>query len=898
VSLTPGTRLGSYEVAAQIGAGGMGEVYRARDAKLDRHVALKVLPAALAQDPERLARFEREARTLAQLNHPNIGAIYGVEDSTATKALVMELVDGPTLADRIAQAPVPVDEALPIVRQLADALEAAHEQGIIHRDLKPANIKVRPDGTVKVLDFGLAKALDPAGAAAMAGVSQLATITTPAMTQAGVILGTAAYMSPEQARGKPLDRRTDLWAFGCVLYEMLTGHRAFDGETVTDVLGAVLRAEPDWQRLPPETPPAITTLIRRCLRKDARQRLADASTIRLEIDDAIAAPGLENGASSAARVAPTSSGARQISLAAAAALGAAIAVAAATAGVMWQGRAPERPAGTLARVTVPLPSDTTLATGPAIALAPDGSTLAFAATRNGIAELYVRRLAESEPRVIKDSRGAAAPFFSPDSEWVGFFVGAAMKRVSMKTGVMTTIAESALPAAEWGPGDRIINIAEGGALLVIPAAGGAPQRVRLKGLSEAASIRSASWLPGGQAVLVAASFTPTPSGDTAVAVVTLDTGDVKILVERGSNPLYLSTGHVVFVEDGTLKAVGFNPSTRDISGVPVEVLPGVRQQTYTQTAAFSCSATGTCAYIAGGTTRSRTIVMVDRSGTSRPLGVPRNSYAHPRFSPSGDRLAWWIEQRDCELETYDLARGTVERLKPVTDSHYPTWMPDGRSISLTGRRDASPYGLYSVATDGSGKVQTILADSHKLTPNASMSWTPDRVLVFVDKGDLWVLRPGDSEPTVLERTPGREVTPAFSHDGRWLAYASDEGGKVDVYVRPFPGAGEKFVISNGGGTEPVWARSGRELFFRNGDRFMVVDVGTGSAFSAGRPRLMFTMHTQSSLGRTSYDVSPDGQTFVMTDSGEEDRAAEQVMLLQNWFGELKRLTSSTSAGSN
>jgi serine/threonine-protein kinase len=890
VSLAPGTRLGSYDVTAQIGAGGMGEVYRARDSKLDRDVALKVLPAALAQDPERLARFEREARTLAQLNHPNIAAIYGVEDSTATKALVMELVEGPTLADRIALGPLPLDEALPILRQLAEALETAHEQGIVHRDLKPANIKVRADGTVKVLDFGLAKALEPAGAAAGAGVSQFATITTPAMTQAGVILGTAAYMSPEQARGKPVDRRTDIWAIGCVLYEMLSGQRPFEGETVSDVLSAVLRAEPDWSRVPATTPPAISTLMRRCLRKETRQRLADASSIRLEIDDA-----------PAAATAPARSGSRPLTLRTAVLVAAVAAIAAAAASDWWRSRGATPAAVPFARVAVPLPSGTELRPGASAVVSPDGSTLAFVADRDGIADLYLRRLADAEARVVKDTRGAAAPFFSPDSETVAFFVGNTLKRLSTKTGVITTIASSLLPIGDWAPDGRIISVAAGerprpnatATLAVIPAGGGEPRLVKLKSAPDTALVRFVSWLPGGTSVLVA---TADEANDTSVKVVSLESGESRTLLERGASPRYLPTGHLVFIEEGVLKAVPFSPSTLDIGGEPVDVLSGVRQQTFNLTGAFSCSSAGSCAYAAGGTTRSRTVVTIDRAGTQRALGRPPNSYTNPRFSPSGDRILWWIEQRDCEIEVFDVARESIVRLKPAIDSHFPTWTPDGREISFDARNEQQgAYALYTVAADGSGKAQPLLSMPSGLTPLASMSWSPQRVLVFNYQGDLWTMRRGDTEPKRIEETRASELTPVFSPDGRWIAYTSEDDGTFDVYVRPFPGPGERHVISAGGGTEPVWARNGRELFFRNGDRYMVVDISTIPTFTASRPRLMFTVRTPNAPGRTGYDVSPDGQTFVMTDPGEDERAAGQVMLLQNWFEELKRLAP-TPAG--
>jgi serine/threonine-protein kinase len=878
----------------------MGAVYRATDTSLGRQVAIKVLPDALANDPERLTRFEREAKTLAALNHPNIAAIYGFERSSGTQALVMELVEGDDLSQRIARGPIPLDDALPIARQIAEALEAAHEQDIVHRDLKPANIKVRADGTVKVLDFGLAKALEPPDASATVNVSQLATVTTPAMTEAGIILGTAAYMSPEQARGRPVDRRADTWALGCVLYEMLSGQRAFEGETIADVLGAVLRAEPDWSRIPQTTPAAITTLIRRCLRKDVRQRLADAGAIRLEIDDAAAALGRPADALAAAP--PASPASRRISLPAAVAIATAMAVLAATAGYWWQGRGLPRTTGSFARVSIPIPFGTELTTGASVALSPDGGILAFVAARDGISELYLRRLAEPDAHVVTDTRGATAPFFSPDSEWVAFVADGRLKKVSTKTGVMTSVTDSAFAGvvtgtADWASDDRIVAIDRGATLAVIPAGGGPAQRVSLKSTSDRAAIRSVSWLPGGTAVLVGVSPPNSPTGDLSVMIVSLDTGETRTVVERGASPRYLQTGHLVFVQDGTLKAVSFNPSTLEVGGTPVDVLSGVRQQTFNMHAIFSCSEAGSCAYIAGGTAKSRTILSVDRTGTARPLGVPPNSYTHPRFSPSGDQLAWWVEQLECEIEIYDIARGTTVRMKPTGDSHFPTWTPDGRAISFAGRR-TSGYSIFSIAADGSGTARPLTPTSLTLDAITPFSWTPEGALVFATKGDLWVVDGAEAEPRVLEETAGNETTPAVSPDGRWLAYASDNAGRLDVYVRPFPGGGERYVISSSGGSEPVWARSGRELFFRSGDRFMVVDIGSGPAFTASRPRLMFTIRTQTSPGRTSYDVSPDGQTFVMTDAGEEERAAQQVTLLQNWFDELARLAPGPATRSN
>jgi serine/threonine-protein kinase len=886
MALSPGTRLGPYEVLAKIGEGGMGEVYRARDKRLDRDVAIKVLPESLASDRDRIARFEREARTLAAFNHPHIAHIHGLEESSGLKALVMELVEGPTLADRIAQGALPVDEAIPVAKQIADALEAAHEQGIIHRDLKPANIKVRPDGAVKVLDFGLAKAMEGPSQGGHSAhdrsvrlqpdLTRSPTITTPAVTQAGFILGTAAYMSPEQARGRPVDKRTDMWAFGCVLYEMLTGARAFSGEDVGEVLAAVIKTEVDWNRLA-HAPMPIQTLVRRCLRKDPRQRLGDAGAVRLELEDALREPDTTVGPSRRWSV---------VSLPLAL-VGGLIAAAAASAITVWL-RPPAAPqaASSLARLTVSLPAGTELADGISVAISPDGTQVAYVASRGGIPQLYLRSLNDFEARPLADTDRAVAPFFSPDGKWLGFFADAKLKKVSTTGGVVVELADAAAlygPGGAWGPGDTIVYPSPDG--LAEIAASGGTSRLLLTPQQRGSNALFPDFLPGGKTLLVSSS-----SGDNAedrsIDLMTISTGERRVLVQRGVMPRYLPTGHLVFLRAGSLMAVPFDVERLEVVGTPVEVLTGIRQDFF---GTFSCSRQGSCVYIPGGSPSQRRLTFVDRTGAPRPLPLPPNNYVNPRFAPSGNKLLFQMGGFRCDVNTYDMVGGTTTRLTSENDNHWPVWAPDGQRIAyISYQGGRSGYRVVARSSTGGGVEERLGPAEFTVSPVTPISLSRDS-LVFADRGDLWSLSLSEnSQPHPFAPSRFNETAPAFSPDGRWLAYVSDESGRLEVYVRPFPGPGEKTPISIGGGSEPVWDRRGRELFFRNGDQMMVVAVNTGPTFSAGRPRLLFTGPYVRTAGRINYDVSPDGENFVMLDSGEESGAATKVNVLLNWYEELKR----------
>jgi serine/threonine protein kinase/Tol biopolymer transport system component len=889
MSLPEGTRLGPYEVLTALGEGGMGAVYRARDTKLQREVAIKVLLPAVAGAPDRLARFRREALLLASLNHPHIAHIYGLEDAPSGQAgeigplLVMEFVDGATLADLIARGPLPMDEALRIAQQVASALEAAHEQGIVHRDLKPANIKVRPDGTVKVLDFGLAKALEPSGAAAQ-GLSMSPTITSPAMTQMGVILGTAAYMSPEQARGRPVDKRADLWAFGCVLYEMLTGAAPFRGEDVTETLAAVVKSDVDWKRLPGATPPAVATLLGRCLRKDPRQRLGDAGAARLEIEDALSAPP--------AREVPTIGTPRFRTWWAGIAVGSLIAVAG-LATALWFGRsAPQSTPAASARLVIPLPADMELVDGASVAISPDGTRLAYVASQGGVSQVYMRSLNAFESRVLAGTKRAAGVFFSPDGQSIGFFADQKLKTMSIDGGVVREVADANTSSSfgSWGPDGTILFRGVRG-LEVVSSSGGAvrpllsPEQVNADGGSG-----YGSFLPDHEAILIGSN----PPGsvttsDASIDLLNLRTGDRKVLIRNGAYARYLDTGHIVFFRDGALMAVPFDAARRELAGSPVQVIGGVRQM-WNGLGAVSCSRTGTCAYAPGSAIGERTVTMVDRAGARRTLSLPPRSYANPRFSPTGDKLSFWIEQLRCDVDVYDVRLGNLITLTNDGDNHFPIWKPDGRSVTYLSRKPSSSgaYAFFSKPVNG-GPEAPVSHSPQNLTPLASPSWSPDGTLVYAERGDIWAL-PNDGEARPIVQTPFAETTPSISPDGHWMVYTSDESGRFEVYVQPFPALNERYPVSSAGGTEPVWSRSGRELFFRSGDQMMVVDVDAAKRTGnpAGLPRILFTGRFVRSLERISYDVSPDGQTFVMLNAGPGEQI-DQINVLINWFDELKRL---------
>jgi Tol biopolymer transport system component len=883
MTIAAGTRLGSYEVVAQVGAGGMGEVYRARDTKLGRDVAIKVLPANFVNDPERLSRFQREARMLAALNHANIATIYGLEQYDGGTCLVMELVSGETLAERVKAGPLGVEEALKIAVQIAEALEAAHEKSIIHRDLKPANVKVTPEGKVKVLDFGLAKAF--AGDATTEDLSNSPTLSMAATMQ-GVIMGTAAYMSPEQAKGKPVTKATDIWAFGCVLYELLSGHAAFEGDDITEILAAVVKIEPDWSRLPENSPAAIRELLRRCLRKDRRQRLQDATGVRIEIEEAITAPS--PGPTAAA---PARRGWRQ-----AVVLGLAVLVAAVVAGLaVW--RLKPSPPLPVTRTVINVPPGQQLAgldSGPALALSPDGTQLAYVARQGATQQLYLRAMDSLEARPMPGTEGATNPFFSPDSKLVGFFAGGKLKKVSVAGGASVTLGDVANPrGASWGSQGVIAFSASTTSLLQeLPDAGGAPQPLTHFDKGEN-SHRWPEFLPGGKAVLFASGVGGGFNG-AQIAAQSVATGERRNLVQGGTNPRYAPTGHLVYAQGGNLMAVPFDPQRLAVTGSAVPIVEGV-VQSVAGNSQYSFSAAGSLVYVPGSVqSRRTTLVWVSRNGGEKPLPAPAHNYEWPRISPDGRRLAVTILEDGSQIWLYDLSRETLTRSTFEGNVNIgPLWTPDGKRITFrTNKEGAADHSFWQLA-DGSGGLEQLTTGEYNESPS---SWSPDgQLLAFMETNpttgqDIWVLRMSDRKAQPFLRTRFNESVPRFSPDGRWLSYISDESGRYEVYVQPYPGPGGKWQISTEGGTEPVWNPNGRELFYRSGDKMMAVDIATQPSFTLGKPHMLFQgPYIPTSATFPYYDVSPDGQRFLMLKPIESAEAAPtQINVVLNWFEELKQ----------
>jgi Tol biopolymer transport system component len=903
--LGPGARLGPYEIVSAIGAGGMGEVYRATDTSLGRQVAIKVLPHAFAQDAERLARFEREAKTLAALNHPHIAQIYGLEKSSGVQALVMELVEGEDLSRRIARGAIPIDEALPIARQICEALEAAHEQGIIHRDLKPANIKITPDGVVKVLDFGLAKLTESAGsgqpAAASAQLSMSPTITSPAMmTGAGMILGTAAYMSPEQAKGKPADKRSDIWAFGCVLYEMLAGTRPFDGDDVTDVMVAVLSKEPDWNALPASVPASIRALLRRCLEKDRRKRVAGIAAALFALDEHASLNGFM-----AASAAPLPR--RPLWRRVAALTAGALVVAVVAGASVWFATRPAPPR--VSRLTIASSGAAALSIDGFdrdLAIMPDGSRVVYVGNRS--TQLFVRALGALEPVAVFTGT-PRGPFVSPDGQWIGFVdTNNVLKKVAVTGGPAVTMAtlDGNPRGATWGPDDTIIIATLNGmtGLQRVTMAGG-PTTV-LTRPDRAQGEVDHLWpelLPNGRAVLFTITAMTGGLDAAQVAVLDLQTGTRKVLVRGGSHAHYVPSGHLVYAAAGTLRAVPFDLAQLETRGTPVPVVPDV--VTTPQGAADAVVAgDGTLAYVAGGVAGTqRTLVWVDRQGRETPIPAPPRAYVYPRLSPDGTRIALDVRDQDTDIWVWDLGRTTLTRatFDPALDG-YPVWTPDGHRLIFSSER-TGVRNLFWQAADGTGAVERLIESPN--TQNGSAVSPDGRRLIFIETAKtgedvMQVELEGTHRVTPLVQSPFTERNGIVSPDGRWLAYEANDSGRFEIYVRPFPEVNSgHWQVSTGGGTRPLWARSGQELFYVSPTgALMRVGVERASSWMATPPTLLvkegYFTFPGGNGGRT-YDISPDGQRFLMIKEGggtDQTAAPPQIIVVQHWQEELKRLVPS------
>ena len=895
--LSAGTRLGPYEIVSALGAGGMGEVYRAHDTRLKRDVAIKVLLEVFAQDSDRLARFQREAELLATLNHPNIAIIHGLEVANGIHALVLELVDGPTLADRIAEGPLHAGEALPIARQIAEALAAAHEQTIIHRDLKPANIKLRPDGVVKVLDFGLAKIAEAgrAGEADKSNFTQSPTITTPAMTQAGVILGTAAYMSPEQAKGRPADKRSDVWAFACVLYEMLTGNRAFEGEDLSETLAAVLRGEPDWSALPPDVPASVVALLQRCLVKDSKRRVADISTALFVIDESVnVQPSI---------VAPVNADRRPL-WKRAIPIGVTGLLVVVTAVVVWNVR-PSQPLIGVTRFAIMLPESETLtnAGSHVIAISPDGANVVYAANQ----QLYVRNVAEMDARPIQGTAQAAEePFFSPDGRWLGFYASAErkLKKIAIIGGASVPICDAdTVFGASWASDDRIFFGQAGKGILRVSANGGTPEPVFT--LTSGGFADGPQMLPGGEALLFTLALSRTPSGwDRAqIVALSLKSGEKRVVIEGGSDARYAPTGHIVYAVDSTLLAVPFDPKTLQVTGGHVPVIEGVRRAPPGTTAAaqFSFSNNGSTVYVRGGgaaETTGLTLALVDRAGSRTPLNAPPGSYGQPRISPNGKQLAVHTDDgKERIVWIYDLTGGSpMRRLTFGGNNDRPTWTPDGQRVVFRSDREGDD-GLFWQRADGSGSAER-LARAEEGTTLQSEAWSRDGTVLI-----LSVSRGGNRSLSTVglgaEQKPkpliaGYASNSSLSRDGRWLAYLSNSG-RGEVYVQPFPSLDAKYQVSTSG-RDPLWSPDGHQLFYLQskgaGWQVMSVNTQTQPSFGFGNTTPL-PIEGIIGFGPRAYDITPDGKAFVvLLPTSQTDREhkvlPDQINVTLNWFEELKQ----------
>ncbi len=905
MTLQPGARLGPYEVVAPLGAGGMGVVYRARDTRLGREVALKLLPVGFADDPERHARFEREAKLLAALNHPHIAVLYGLEHLDGQHALAMELVEGEGLNERIARGAVPVDEAIPIALQIADALEAAHEKGIVHRDLKPANVRVRADGTVKVLDFGLAKAWEEQAGGSDPAFSP--TITGH-HTRAGVVLGTAAYMSPEQARGKAVDKRADIWAFGVVLYEMLTGRRAFEGEEITDVLASVLRQEIDWTALPADVPERLRWLLERCLDRDSRRRLRDIGEARLALGGAAdisrSGAALVSSASPAPfPVAAAPGPARRTALPWLVVGLLAVALAAVSALAVVRGR--PHASRTVRSFVLP-PEKTSFVFDAAVggpALSPDGTRLAFVARgAGGGTSLYVRPLDSLAAQPLPGTDGVAFPFWSPDGRYLAFFVAGKLKKIDASGGPPETVCAAASGRGGTWSRDGVIVFAPDiyGGLDRVPAAGGAPAALTtLDAAKQQSSHRWPLFLPDGRHFLYWAGgpLNSTEVSTDGIYVGSLDGGAATFLVHADSNAVYAPPGYLLFLRDQSLMAQPFDASSRKLTGEAFPIAEQVANPQNYRRGCFTVSNDGTLAYQTGDIGLVQA-VWVDGSGRQvGTVGEPRGLEG-VRLAPDGRRL---VEQtsganpQNVDLWIVDVARAVRTKFTFGTGLHIdPVWSPDGSRLMYSANTQGH-LDLYLKNASGAGDAEAVLVSSAN---KYATDWSADGRFVAVTVvnpavktgADIWVLSmAGDRKFSPFLATEANEGNATFSPDGHWLAYQSNASGKPEIYVTPFPGPGGKWQVSQEGGMQVMWRRDGAALNFRSLDgKLMQASVNErGEAVEIGTPRELF----QAQLGGFGgsawvYAAAPQDDRFLLLRS--QQNGPTPLTLVTGWTAALRR----------
>jgi Tol biopolymer transport system component len=911
-----GRSLLHYRVEEKIGTGGMGVVYRAEDTKLDRQVAIKVLPDIFGGDPQRLVRFEREAKLLASLNHPNIAAIHGLEQAGGKRFLVLELVEGETLAERIAKRPLPMHEALEVCRQIAEGLEAAHEKGVIHRDLKPANVKITPEDKVKVLDFGLAKALH--GEAALADARHSPTLTDQ-MTRPGVILGTAAYMSPEQAKGMAADKRSDIWSFGCILYECLTGRRAFAGETVTETLAAILKGEPDWGALPTSMPLQVIGLLRRCLQKNPRQRFHDIGDAGIMMEMASQEP------SAADSTAASKALKRMRWIASTASIVTLLVLA--VAGIIWFSQGQLKTKDRITRCQIDVAPAKQLGGGraseqtsglnrptrTAFALTPDGNTLVFYGLNNeGETQIFIRSMNRWNPTPIEGTEGARFPFLSPDGSRVAFFADGKIKQVSLGGGPPTDICDERAIShgASWGSGGLIVYALDE-ALWQVRESGGKSTMLLADNPEKGEyGFRLPHFLPGGEVILFSVRMSSDRWENTHVEALSLKTGERKTILDEGSDARYVSTGHLVFAKRGVLFAVPFDAKQLKLIGEPVQVAEDVMhsmnarsnvQQTYA--AQFSVSESGSLAYVPGGTYPDPVcqLAAVDRTGVTQLLSSEEKSYSFPRVSPDGRKIVYGTAGRKTDIWVYDLQRNISTPLTSGGINVLPIWHPDGKKVTYVSREKDGRNRVINVAADGSGQSE-VLFERPSPTALSTSSWSADgKTLAYVQwrsgtDNDVFVFHTEDLKAEAFAETKFDEGWPELSPDGRWLAYATNEFGAFEIYIRSLQGKGGKTRISSGCGMfpGPLWRRDGRELYYPGpNNKMMVVDIPDNPDSDPGRPQVLFDFGSIAFVGYPvrAYDVDPQGRRFftVIDREGSPSPGITRINMVLNWFDELQRL---------
>ena len=893
-----GTRFGPFEVLCPLGVGGMSEVYQARDARLGRDVAIKVLPQGLTNSPEYLARFEREARVVASLNHPNIAALYAVDDRDGVPYLVLELVPGQTFAELLEAGPLPLVRALDLCRQIADAVEAAHARGVVHRDLKPSNVKVTPAGMVKVLDFGLAKS--PSAEWAVADISRGSTATwafdrhDPGLSGAGLV-GTLSYMSPEAVRGGTAHRQGDVWSFGCVLYEALTGKKAFDGPTSSDTIAAILERDPDWRALPRGTPLPIRDLLRRCLQKDRHQRLHDIADARIEIEEALSE--LASSGEGWGRWNQLARGIAQRPLARSGfALAAAALIVLATVLIT---RPAERPPS---RLHINLPATVPLALDrqPALAVSPDGATIVYVARRGSRTQLHLRRTEQFDATPLAGTEGGESPIFSPDGAWIVFAAEGKLRKIAVAGGEAVTLCDAPAPhGLAWGPGDFIYFAPSGvSGIHRVPAAGGRPEALTTPDSRHGeAAHRWPEVLPGGRGILYTVYRAESESPvDASIAVLPLGSGAARTLTEGATFPRYAPTGHLIYARSGMLFAARLDLSRLELVGPPVPVAEDVNLNPLSGAAQFSFSREGVLVYAPGGAqTVARSLIRVDRKGAARPVTETRRAFFGPRLSPDHRRLALTVEDdKGFNVWVQDLDRDTLTRLTlDGGQERLAVWTPDGRRLVLGSSPARRTPSLLWRAADGSDGEKGLTASGRRpiagsVSPDGSVMAFTDQDAVPGTGNDIWLLPLPKGTPQPYLRTPFDEAGPMFSPDGRWIAYTSNETGRDEVYLRPFPGPGGKWQISTEGGSEAVWSPGGREIFFRSGDKMMAVSLAaSGNRIRAEKPVLLFEApYDHGFPWYPNYDVSADGREFLMIRS-EPRPAPTQLNVVLDWFSAVR-----------